>query len=241
MGLRDHFRSRSGSNAIREASPAPKQYGPLPPDAAQPVILNLSYATPSIAILSQALDSKPLFQVDYSPTLTITHIPTVTPIGSVSFGSNYAITLSQPSTSTNLTYTDTIPPPPYFRSLNGNNIYWIAHAWNKWQCTMHAEIVDGVNYPDGVEDDVLVAVILDSRWKKGRIEFRKALMKEEMDLLILSAMAEIEDRKGKMREEGTNVAVGKGGESQVQGYLKVADSAMNLVNNINASGGGGGA
>jgi hypothetical protein len=236
MGFRDHLRSRSISNA---APPTPVNYGPLPPNADVPVILNLSYATPSIAILSQAIDSKPLFQADYSPILTITHIPTATTVGSVSFGSNYAISLSHLPTSSKLTYTDCLEPPSYFRSLNGNKVYWWAHAWNAYQCTLHAEIVDGIKHPDD-EDDVLVAVILDSKWKKGRIEFRKVLMKDEMDLLLLSAMAEIEDRKVKMREEGTKVAAGESREPLMQGYLKVADSAMNLVNNASASSGGGG-
>ena len=73
-----------------------------------------------------------------------------------------------------------------------------------------------------------------------------------MDLLLLSALAEVEDLKGKIQsgELGASggtayaVAPGSGGGSsahQVAGYLKVAGAAANLANNVAGGGGGGGA
>lgn len=61
---------------------------------------------------------------------------------------------------------------------------------------MHCETVDRIKYED--EEDVAIVIILDSKWKKGRIEFRKSMGKDEMDLLLLSAVAEIEDLRLKI-------------------------------------------
>jgi hypothetical protein len=55
------------------------------------------------------------------------------------------------------------------------------------------QIVDGINHPEGDGDDLLVVVILDSKLRKGRIEFRKQMSKQEMDFCLLSTFAEICD------------------------------------------------
>lgn len=63
-------------------------------------------------------------------------------------------------------------PPTWLRSFNGNVVNWTAPAFNRWQMTLLARIVDGVEYGED-ERDVAVAVVLDSQWRKGRIEFRR--------------------------------------------------------------------
>jgi len=78
------------------------------------------------------------------------------------------------------------------------------------------------------------------------------MSKEEVDLLLLSALAEVEDLKGKIQtgdlpaSGGTAYAVAPGSSDgssahQVAGYLKVAGAAVNLANNVSGGGGGGGA
>ena len=162
MGFRQRLRAHSHSG--RSPSPQPQQYAPLPPNAIQPVILNLSQPAPIISILSQQSDSKPLFQINYSPVLTVTHVHTSQPIGTVGFNSGHKLTLNQPSTNTSVTYQDHLQPPPWFNCLNENRLFWDILAFNGHQATLHCEIVDGVNHPDD-DDDIAVAVILDSKWK----------------------------------------------------------------------------
>lgn len=116
------------------------------------------------------------------------------------------------------------------------------------------QIVDGINHPEGDGDDLVVVVILDSKLRKGRIEFRKQMSKQEMDFCLLSTFAEICDLRRKLKSgeypanggvtEGEPV-VGGGGSGgggarsahQAAGYLKVASAAVSLAN---APGGGGG-
>lgn len=71
-----------------------------------------------------------------------------------------------------------------------------------------------------------------------------------MDLLLLSAIAEIEDLKGKI-QNGEAGAMGAGGTAltarpaqsssanQVAGYLKVAEAGANFANAVSGGGGGG--
>jgi hypothetical protein len=110
MGFRSRLRAHSHSG--RSPSPQPqKQYGALPPNVIQPVILNIAQPAPIVSILSQQSDAKPLFQIDYSPVLTITHVHTAQPIGTIGFNANHKLTLNQPSTNTSVTYQDALHPP----------------------------------------------------------------------------------------------------------------------------------
>ncbi|KAH7327071.1 hypothetical protein BKA65DRAFT_509875 [Rhexocercosporidium sp. MPI-PUGE-AT-0058] len=215
MGLRSRLRGLSSSGR-RSPSPQPPSqtssqppppspapppaptYSPLLANLPETIVLNLNHSAATISILTQAVDAKPVFQIDYSSSIFVTHIPTSKPVGSVTFGTNNHLTINQPGTNTSITYKDTLTPPPWFKSMHGNELYWSIPACNQWQATLQCEIVDGVEHPND-EDDIAVEVILDSKLKKGRIEIRKQMSKEEMDLLLLSALAEIEDLKGKLK------------------------------------------
>lgn len=80
-----------------------------------------------------------------------------------------------------------------------------------------------------------MAIVLDSKWKKGRIEFPKVMEKDEMDLIFLSAIAEIKDSGGKIGESEGGVGSSTG---EFAGYLKVATVGAKFASA--ASGGGGG-
>jgi len=134
------------SNSGRSPSPQPTQYAPLPPNAIQALILSLSQPAPTVSILSQQSDSKPIFQIDYSLVLTVTHVHTGQPIGSVGFNSGHKLILNQPSTNTSVTYRDHLQPPPWFTSTNGNKLFWNIPAFNGHQATLHCEIVDRNNH-----------------------------------------------------------------------------------------------
>jgi len=87
------------------------------------------------------------------------------------------------------------------------------------------------------EDDVVVAVILDSKLKKGRIEIRKVLTKEEMGLLLLSSLAEIEDLRGKIKAGLSRSGGSSGGADErisgdLKGILDVAILALDLANTV---------
>ncbi|KAH8790750.1 hypothetical protein BGZ57DRAFT_876303 [Hyaloscypha finlandica] len=236
MGFRDLLRTHSDS---KDSNTQPTQtYGKLPPNAPQPTILNLAQPTPTVSVLTQTTDSKPAFRIDYSSELAITDVQTNELIGTVTFSDSHKLTLSYPATNTVLSYKDTLEPPAWFTNLNGNNLYWAIHAYNEWQATLYCEIVDGVMHEDD-EDDVAIAVILDSKLKKGRIEFRKIMTKEETGLLLLSSLAEIEDLRGKfMAGLGRSGASGGGGSSDediagdLKGILDVANSVLNLANTV---------
>jgi len=112
--------------------------------------------------------------------------------------------------------------------------------------TLWLQIVDEIEHPEGDEDDIVVVVILDSTLRRGRIEFRNHMSKQEMDLVLLSAFGEICDLRGKLRSgecpanEGVTggeqvVGGGGGGGSsgsssahQAAGYFKVASAAVSL-------------
>lgn len=169
-------------------------------------------------------------------------------IGTVSFNSDHKLSLSHHSNNTNLTYKDTLEPPLWFRSVGGNKLYWEIPAFNPYQATLHCTIVDGRNWDD--EEDVVVAIILDSKWKKGRIEFRKEMRTDEMEFLLLSAVAEIDDLRSKMKEgltysrnkiqvQGTASSGGSTAAQAVE-YLKVATAGANFASAVSGGGGGGG-
>jgi hypothetical protein len=125
-------------------------------------------------------------------------------IGTVTFCDDNKITLSHPATKTVLTYKNTLKLPGFFTTFNGNDIFWRLIACNNWQLTMYGEITNGVVHDEEV--DVAIAVILDSKLKKGRIEFRKAVTQEEIELLLLSFLGGIEVSK-LMIKNGSNTAV----------------------------------
>ncbi|KAH7379856.1 hypothetical protein BKA64DRAFT_686487 [Cadophora sp. MPI-SDFR-AT-0126] len=200
MGIRSRLRALSNSGR-RSPSPQvpsqPQTFGPLPANLAEPIILTISSPAPPITILTQTIDSKPIFQVGESSSLFVTHILTNQLVGSVTAGADNNLTISQLATNTSITYKDELRPPPRFRGLHGNVVFWTILACNEWQATLHCEIVDGIDHPND-EEDVAIAVILDSKLTKERIEIRKQMSKEEMDLLLLSALAEIQDLRRKM-------------------------------------------
>ncbi|KAL5327549.1 hypothetical protein ACEPPN_005248 [Leptodophora sp. 'Broadleaf-Isolate-01'] len=205
MGLRSRLRGLSSSGG-RSPSPQPPSqppsqpptFGPLPPNLPETIVLNITQPAPTITILTQAIDAKPVFQIDYSSSIFVTHIPTSQPVGSVTIGANNNLTINQPATNTSITYRDTLTPPPWFKGMHGNELFWDNPACNEWQATLLCEIIDGLDHPND-EEDVALAVILDRKLQKGRIEIRKRMSKEEMDFLLLSALAEIEDLKGKVK------------------------------------------
>ncbi|PVH83967.1 hypothetical protein DL98DRAFT_91482 [Cadophora sp. DSE1049] len=220
----------------------PQTFGPLPANLAEPIILNISSPAPTITILTQAIDAKPIFQVDESSSLLVTHIPTNQPVGSANPGADNNLTINQPATNTSITYKDELRPPPWFRGLYGNAVFWNIPACNEWQATLHCEIVDGVDHPND-EEDVALAVILDSKLKKGRIEIRKQMSKEEMDFLLLSALAEIEDLRRKMAAMITQAAAptqSGGGKVSAGQYLSVMNQALHVANHAADAGGYGG-
>jgi hypothetical protein len=104
-------------------------------------------------------------------------------------------------------------------------------------------VTDGIVHIDD-EDDIAVAVILDSKLKKGHIEFRKVVTQEDMEFLLLSSLGEIEDLRWKVK-----VGLAKRGASggsrdsdeivsgDIKGLLDVANSALSLVNMVMGGGG----
>ncbi|KAK0113457.1 hypothetical protein ONS95_013715 [Cadophora gregata] len=254
MGIRSRLRALSSSGR-RSPSPHPpsqtpsqppppaQTFGPLPANLPEPIILTVSSPLPSITILTQAIDSKPVFQIDESSTRFVTHIPTNQPLGSVIAGADNNLTINHPATSTAITYKDDLRPPPWFQGLYGNAVYWNIPACNEWQATIHCEIVDGIDHPND-EEDLAMAVILDSKLRKGRIEIRKQMTKYEMDFLLLTALAEIEDLKKKMAAIVTQAAAapGRSGGGKVSAgqYLSVMNNAMHFANQAAHAGGYGG-